>query len=406
MINENNEKKGNNRFRKKFFTYIFSLFFILFFSIICGGCENLNSDLSDKGKWVVVEDEMSKPRSFATANLLPDGNVLIMGGGVDNNLDTADIFDPNKMKIIKTIQLDDKRFFNYSATTLNNGNVFVAGGWSPSKINETTKIFDNKTYLFRDTKSMKQKISPPISYLLPNNNILILNNNIKQGGVDREKIKFEIYNPEKNEYYETKNMPHRMVIDKKHIILDNGNILFHCYLAFPNKKEKTKGSTCLYDWTSNKFEIADDFPTEDLFIQLDSKTYLAISPKIQCAEGYTYNVKTKEKIPIKNKINRTWRPGIRPQMILLENGNVLILGIILKNNSDKYELSGKNRKTSKYSAYIYDRKNNKFYEIEPPPYDVYDAGLIKLKNGDILIAGGKLKYGKVSNKIQIYRYNH
>lgn len=385
----------------KILNITFCLFIVFLPLIVCSGC-SIKTNF-DKGRWIVVEDEMSKPRSSATANLLPDGNVLIMGG-IDKDLDTADIFNPNEMKIIRTIFLDDKRFFNYSATTINNGSVFVAGGWSPSKINETTKIFDSKTYSFKNTKSMKQKISPPIAYLLPNNNILILNNIIKQGGEDREKTRFEIYNPDKDEYYETKNMTHRMVIGTKHMILENGNILFHCYSTFPNRREKTKGSACLYDWQANKFEVAEDFPKGELFIQLDSESYLTITPALEHTEGYIYNIKTKEKIQVKNKINRTWRPGISPQLVLLENGNVLILGLILKNRSDEYELEGRNKKTSKYSAYIYNRKDNKFYEVTPPPYDVYDAAIIKLRNGDILMAGGKLKFGKYSNKIQIYKY--
>lgn len=54
---------------------------------------------------MVAEDEMDKPRSPATANLLPDGNVLIMGG--ENwSIDTAEIFDPNQMRIIKSIPFD------------------------------------------------------------------------------------------------------------------------------------------------------------------------------------------------------------------------------------------------------------------------------------------------------------
>lgn len=389
----------NNKFKKLIFLFIFLLILVPL-STGCTNKENFN-----KGKWIVVQDEMSKKRNFATANLLPDGNVLIMGGE-DNSTDTADIFDSNQMKIIKTIFLDDKRYFNYSATTLKNGSVFVAGGWSPSKINETTKVFDSKTYSFKNTKPMKQKIYSPITYLLPNNNVLILNNIIKPGGEDREKTRFEIFNPNKDEYYETKNMTHRMVIGTKHMILDDGNILFHCYSVFPNTRENTKGSACLYDWKTNKFEVADDFPKGELFIQLDSETYLTITPALEHSEGYIYNIKTKEKVQVENKINRTWRPGIYPQVVLLENGNVLILGIILKNRSDKYELEGRNRKTSKYSAYIYNRKDNKFYEVTPPPYDVYNAGLVKLKNGDILMAGGKLKYGKSSNKIQIYTYEH
>jgi len=411
-INKENIGQANNKsWWKKLCIFAFLLLLI---NIICCGCSNLklnNESVQDKGKWIVVDDEMSKRRNFATANLLPDGNVLIMGGE-DKSADTADIFDPNQMKIVKTIPLDDKRYFGYSATTLKNGDVFVAGGYIvPEKriphLTNATMLFDYKKYLFRETEPMKEPPSDIQTFLLENGHVLILHNprnHLLEEIKKREYIKFQVYDPIKNEYYETKNTIHRLMVGQQHMILDNGDVLFKCFYRLPGKTDKGLGSTCLYNWKENNFEVADEIPHEQLFIQLDSENYLTMTPELEHTEGYTYNIKTKEKIPVNNKINRTWRPGIRPQMVLLENGDVLILAIPLKNGSDEYELTGKNRKTAKYSAYIYDRKNNIFYEIPAPPYPVYDAGIVKLKNGDILLAGGKVNYHTISNKIQIFKY--
>jgi hypothetical protein len=394
----------------------FLLFVILFIGIISSSCTNLVSVISDKGRWIVVKDTMDKPRFPATVNLLPDGNVLIMGG-LDDSADTAEIFDPNQMKIIKSIPLNDKRYYDYSATNLVNGDVFIAGGYSfinmqGQKITNTTKIFDNKTYEFKDTKNMKYKMSEGnLAQLLSNGNVLLLSNMILTD-ISRENFRFQIYDPIKNDYYEVKNMIHKYYVGKIFFHLNNGNILFNCYGSYPNRKDKGFSSWCLYNVKDNKFEkYSDDIPSEQLFIQLDDENYLTIKPELTYSSGYTYNINTKEKTPVKNRINRTWRPGIRPQSILLNNGNVLILGIILQNSSDEYENRNLNRTTSKYSAYIYDRNKNEFFKIPAPPYPVYDAGIVMLQNGDILIAGGRYKIrpkqiGAISsNKIQIFKYN-
>ena len=404
-------------------------FLFLFISIICCGCSNFNVDIPDKGHWVVAEDTMDKPRSPATANLLPDGNVLIMGG-LNDSADTAEIFDPNQMKIVKSIPLNDGRFYDYSATSLLNGDVFIAGGYVYENrrnhnstnqhetnkelyLTNTTKIFDSKTYEFKDTKNLKYKMANGnLAQLLSNGNVLLLSNTILTD-ISRENFRFQIYDPTKNDYYEVKNMMHRIKVGVNFFNLNNGDIIFHCYWAYPNKKCKGCGSWCLYNVNDNKFEIyPDDLPYEILFIQLDNEKYLSIQPFIDHSSGYTYNINTKEKIPVNNNIPKTWRAGTKIQSVLLDNGNVLILGI----NANSIKGEEKNRKLAdyhslrdKYSAYIYDKTKNIFYEVSAPPYPVYEAGIIKLKNGDILVAGGSyLKDYKrgYSNKIQIFKYKH
>ena len=391
------------------------LFLIAFIVIIAYVCIKVFSDIPDKGKWIVAPVEMSKKRSFATANLLPDGNVLIMGGE-DNSADTADIFDPNQMKIVKTIKLSDKRYFGYSAATLKNGDVFVAGGYIvPEKrvpfITNTTMLFDYKKYLFKETEPMKEHPSDIKTFLLENGHVLILHNphnHLLEEIKKREHIKFQVYDPIKNEYYETKNTIHRIGVGKQHMILDNGDILFNCFGKFKHNEDEKSLAMCLYNYKENKFEPYEDIPYEILFIQLDGENYLTIKPELTYSTGYTYNIKTKKTIPVKNSINRTWRGSTfsRPVSVLLKNGNVLILGILAKNKSKKYI------NQDKYSAYIYDRKRNLFYEAQAPYYPVYGAGIVTLQNGDIMLAGGGYKtrpkqIGSISsNKIQIFKYNN
>ena len=351
------------------------------------------NDKFDKGEWIVVEDEMSKPRSPATANLLPDGNVLIMGGE-DRSADTADIYSPEQNKIIKTIQLDDKRLFGYSATNLDDGQVLIAGGfvyeedvrYLPKQTN-TAKLFDSKTYEFKNIKPMPETTSGHLAVSLKNKNVLILT----RGGLPHKDI---VYNSESQDWSYTENEREGNVYYT--FSKENGDIIVKGAI---NEQH-------LYIINENQYKIIPYQEFGSINIQLNNSEYLSISLEKTYSEGFIYNFITNEKIPVKNKIPRTWRPGIFPQAVLLENGNVLILGISLKNSSDEYYLKGYAKRTAKYSAYIYDRKENKFYEVPAPPYPVYKAGIVKLKNGDILVAGGLIKYNQFSNKIQIFKYKH
>ncbi len=356
---------------------------------------------------------MSKSRSYVTANLLPDGNILVMGGE-DKNADTADIFDTNEMKIIKTIQLNDKRFFLYNATTLSDGDVFVQGGhiFKEKKVPEptkTTKLFNSKTYTFRETKPMKYISRKNFSFLLKNGNVLILNAplNISESEFKkRENMRFQVYNPNKDEYYETKNGIHRMFIRPQHMILENGDILFKCDGVFRYAKDKKAGtSACLYNLKENRFEIFDSFPTEQLFIQLDEENYLTIKPEETSCTGHVYNIKTKEKVQVKNKINRTFYSASAslPKMILLENGNVLIIGVSLKKLPSNNIPNVHNKNNYDYSTYLYNKKENQFYRVSSPQIKIDNsAASIVLKNGTVLIFGGRSD--QEGKKIQIYKY--
>lgn len=411
-------------FKIKLKYYKLSLFVtIVFLGLLCSGCNNINLQndyISEKEKWIVVKDEMDKPREPVTANLLPDGNVLIMGG-INKSTDTAEIFDPNQMKIIKSIPLDDKRYFEYNAVNLQNGNIYIIGGYvfqnkkypNLPELTNTTKIFDSKTYTFKNTKSIKNISTQLRTFLLKNGNVLIITNPMGVTSDEYEKrknIKFEIYDPLKDTYYETKNNIHKMAIGTKNIILDNGDIILSVYGNFKKNRDKTFGSGSLYKFNENRFTEFEELPTEQLFIQLDNENYFTIKPEQTTSSGYVYNIKTKQKIPVKNKIDRTFYSATssHPKLVLLRNGNVLIIGISLRKKPITTTPSHYNRKNPynyNYSTYIYDRKKNIFYKISSPPIKMdNNTASVMLKNGDILFAGGRSD--SKGKKIQIYKYGN
>jgi hypothetical protein len=68
---------------------------------------------------------MSEARSLHTATLLPSGNVLVVGGGVENS--TAELYDPTTGTFSITGGMEVGRS-GHTATLLSNGSVLVAGG--------------------------------------------------------------------------------------------------------------------------------------------------------------------------------------------------------------------------------------------------------------------------------------
>jgi hypothetical protein len=85
---------------------------------------------------------MTTTRVAHTANLLPDGMVLI-AGGVDadsNGVASAELFNPADGSFTATGSLNDARG-DHTATTLADGRVLVAGGADAQTVYDTAEIY-------------------------------------------------------------------------------------------------------------------------------------------------------------------------------------------------------------------------------------------------------------------------
>ena len=337
----------------------------------------------DKGKWIVVKDELTEHRNIARAHLLPDGNVVIFGGcGIGFNEKTVDIFNPEQKRIIKVIPMHNETWATsrYNTVSFKNGDIYV--NYIVIKDNRNVaKIFDCKTYTFKDIKPIKEDSLSQALFTLDDGNILLISK-IPSGRP------IYIYDRNKNDYFKPNGkVPKNESFYSTHSYsLKNGDI----FLSFREKN---------YLFSKNKFEECyQHIPHGHITIPIDKEIFLTLEPKYDHTNGYIYNIKENKKIPVKNKINKTW-PGnpLYPETILLDNKNVLILGIY----ADKQEVGA----NSKYSSYIYNFEKNKFFKIQNPPYIIgKHTGIVKLKNGDILFAGGQT--AGEGKKIQIYSYKH
>ena len=126
---------------------------------------------------------MTQPRCHHSATLLPNGEVLVAGGvdSLNNSPDTmgtAELYNPSTGTWQTTGSLNISRASQ--AALLENGQVLVAGGYNTSNGTTTglasAELYDPSTGSWSPTASMRLKLySPTTPVLLPNNDVLIGN---------------------------------------------------------------------------------------------------------------------------------------------------------------------------------------------------------------------------------------
>ena len=159
--------------------------------LVSGGGNSLDSaELYDPatGKWTAT-GTLNVPRASHTATLLEDGKVLIVGGGdayVQNGnhvhypqpLNGAELYDPKDERWSVTGSLNTPRFY-HTATLLKNGKVLVVGGGEPFFGPETfpldtVELYDPDTGTWSFTGNLNTAVESHTATLLQNGKVLVL----------------------------------------------------------------------------------------------------------------------------------------------------------------------------------------------------------------------------------------
>jgi streptogramin lyase len=135
---------------------------------------------------------LSGPRAFHTATLLPSGKVLVAGGQSSTGLlATAEIYDPETNSWASTGSMAEARRF-HTATLLASGMVLVVGGQSPASAElDSAELYDPGTGLWTSVGSLIVGRHGHTATLLPSSGQVLVAGGINAGDLSSA----ELYSP-------------------------------------------------------------------------------------------------------------------------------------------------------------------------------------------------------------------
>jgi N-acetylneuraminic acid mutarotase len=170
------------------------------------------------GVWTTT-GTMNDPRSGATATLLPNGKVLVVGGV---GLSSAELYDPATGAWTLTGFMHGDRAY-HTATLLPNGKVLVAGGMTGQWL-ATAELYDPATGTWSQAGSMNLRRSDHAATLLPNGKVLVVGG--EAGPDDPEPAATpELYDPATNTWSPTGSLVGGAHAGSVATLLPNGKVL-------------------------------------------------------------------------------------------------------------------------------------------------------------------------------------
>jgi len=144
-------------------------------SLVAGRCQVFDPvGSSGFSRWKMDSDSsLITARTFHTATLLPNGEVLIVGGHeYSDDVSMVEIYKPNEGVFVQAADLSPGRV-SHTATLLKNGQVLVVGGQSNGRTLDSADLYNPVTGIWIHTGSLHFARSYHAATLLPNGQVLV-----------------------------------------------------------------------------------------------------------------------------------------------------------------------------------------------------------------------------------------
>lgn len=272
---------------------------------------------------------MLATRSSHTATLLPNGQVLLAGGGDrDSVFASAELFDPATGHFTATGTMTTPRF-GHEATLLPNGQVLITGGlMRGEEMIASAELYDPATQRFTPIGKMQLPRVAHRALLLPNGKVLIT------GGLSsawpRQRLA-ELYDPATKQFSPIGEMT-IVRADHTATLLPNGQVLLSGGSTGRRINQDVTDTAELFDPATNRFTA-----TEKLAVPRHKHAAVALRDGSVLvlggadSGGYHFHNSAElydpatQRFSATNKMN-TARFKIREAAVVLTNGQVLIAG--------------------------------------------------------------------------------
>ncbi len=324
------------------------------------------------------------PRSsVATATVLQDGRVLFTGGIFSplNSTNSTEVYSPVKNKFLKLPNMNDSRAF-HSAILLSNGDVLITGGERfergkgsfPLKSAEIYKTKENK---FVKISNMNEEMYNHKMYLLPNNNVLVI----------ETPNKIELFDVKTNTFKKIEGIPYDNKLSSYEFIELNQNTV----LMYPYDYQNGKTPIVLMNLNNLSLKKI------DIKVSKNNRTGYNISKLLE-DEVLVSGCKTRKINDFKpaSRVNLATNNEIKAadfprtnmygySSIPIKGGNILFLGGYTGIATSLKQLN---------STLLYINSQNKFIKFKNMFYKRPFSSFVMLNNGNYIIWGGSNALGK------------
>ncbi len=206
---------------------------------------------------------LAVPRAGMTATRLKDGRVLIAGGESARNTPQliAEIYDPATHTLSPTGRLSNGRSA-HTATLLNDGRALLAGGNMGDDVLASAEIYNPATETFTLTGRLNAVRYKHAAVLLRSGNVLVMGGS-NEADWNGKYTSAEIYDAQAGVFTRTADLnSERFKLAEAAVLLDNGNVL----VGGGNRQLE------IFDAASQRFNLSQ---------QLDTDYYFAVLTRLQ-----------------------------------------------------------------------------------------------------------------------------